>query len=80
MLREAAVQGVGITSLPIFYLDDVLKSGALIRILTDFTTWPERDIHAVYMPNRYHSTRLRLFVDHLTNACRQLPWEKQSMS
>lgn len=76
VMCEAAIQGVGITTLPIFYIADALKSGALVPILTDFTTWPERDIHAVFMPNRYLSTRLRLFVDHLTLACKELPWEK----
>jgi len=76
MLREAAIQGIGIVSLPIFYIAEDLQCGALKRILPEYTTWPQRDIHAVFMPNRYHSTRLRLFVDHMTQACRQLPWEK----
>ncbi len=75
MLREAALEGIGITSLPIFYLADDFKTGALKCILPDYTTWPRRDIHAVFMPNRYLSTRLRLFVDHMTKACKQLPWE-----
>jgi DNA-binding transcriptional LysR family regulator len=75
MLREAALQGIGVTSLPIFYLADDFKSGALTRILPDYSSWPQRDIHAVFMPNRYLSTRLRLFIDHMTQACKQLPWE-----
>ena len=76
MLREAALQGAGIVALPIFYLAEDFKSGDLRCILPDYITWPQRDIHAVFMPNRYLSTRLRLFVDHLTHVCRQLPWEK----
>jgi len=52
MLREAAFQGVGIASLPIFYLAEDFKSGALTCILPDYTEWPRRDIYAVFMPNR----------------------------
>jgi len=75
MLREAALEGIGIASLPIFYLADDFKSGALKCVLPDYFAWPQRDIHAVFMPNRYLSTRLRLFIDHMTKACKQLPWE-----
>ena len=71
---EAAFQGIGIAILPIFYVADHLKSGALIKILPDYKTWPDRNIHAVFMPNRYLSTRLRLFVDHLATICKTLPW------
>lgn len=74
MMCEAALQSVGIAILPIFYVAQHLKSGALIKVLPDYTTWPHRDIHAVFMPNRYLSTRLRLFVDHLATVCKALPW------
>ncbi len=74
MMREAALQGIGIAILPIFYVAEHLKSGGLIKVLPDYTTWPDRDIHAVFMPNRYLSTRLRLFVDHLAAICKSLPW------
>ncbi|MBL4601283.1 MAG: LysR family transcriptional regulator [Emcibacteraceae bacterium] len=74
MMCEAAFQGIGIAILPIFYVADHLKSGALIKILPDYKTWPDRNIHAVFMPNRYLSTRLRLFVDHLATICKTLPW------
>jgi len=75
MLREAALKGVGISSLPIFYLANDFESGTLKCILSQYPAWPQRDIYAVFMPSRYRSTRLRLFVDHMTQACKQLPWE-----
>jgi DNA-binding transcriptional LysR family regulator len=75
MMCEAALQGIGIAILPIFYVADHLKTGSLVEILPDYITWPNRDIHVVFMPNRYLSTRLRLFVDHLTKACKSLPWQ-----
>jgi len=74
MMCEAALQGIGIAILPIFYVAEHLKTGSLIKILPDYTTWPDRNIHAVFMPNRYLSTRLRLFVDHLATVCKSLPW------
>lgn len=74
MMCEAALQGIGIAILPIFYVAEHLKTGALVKILPDYVTWPDRDIHAVFMPNRYLSTRLRLFVDHLAEVCKSLPW------
>ena len=74
MMCEAALQGIGIAILPIFYVAEHLKTGSLIKILPQYTTWPNRDIHAVFMPNRYLSTRLRLFVDHLATVCKSLPW------
>jgi DNA-binding transcriptional LysR family regulator len=74
MMCGAALQGIGIAILPIFYVAEHLKSGVLIEILPSYTTWPDRDIHAVFMPNRYLSTRLRLLVDHLTAVCKTLPW------
>lgn len=74
MMREAVIEGVGIAILPIFYIAEPLKEGLIKQILPEYVSWPNRDIHAVFMPNRYLSTRLRLFVDHLTLACKSLPW------
>lgn len=75
MMCEAALQGIGIAILPVFYVAEHLKSGALTKVLPEYVTWPDRNIHAVFMPNRYLSTRLRLFVDHLANVCKSLPWQ-----
>ncbi len=74
MLCEAVVQGIGIAILPIFYVADHIKTGALIRLLPEYTTSPDREISAVFMPNRYLSTRLRLFVDRMATVCKSLPW------
>lgn len=76
MELEAVRAGIGIAILPIFYVTDDIKAGNLVPILSDFQTWPELNIHALFPPNRYLSTRVRLFVDHLTNICRDLPWSK----
>ncbi len=75
VLCDAALEGIGIVALPVFYVAEHLKDGSLRSLLPGYVTWPERDIHAVFPPNRFLSTRLRLLIDHLTAACRDLPWE-----
>ncbi len=72
MMIEAACQGIGIMISPVFFLTEALAAGTLVPILTGFTTWPERNLYAVFPPNRYLSTRLRLFVDHLDDYCRRV--------
>lgn len=75
ILCQAALEGIGIVMLPIFYVAEHLEEGGLRSILTDYETWPKREIYAVFPPNRFQSKRLRLFVDHLVSSCNKLPWE-----
>lgn len=75
MLCNAALHGVGIVILPIFYVADHLNTQELEVVLADHETYPKREIYAVYPQNRFQSTRLRLFLDQLTAASRELPWE-----
>ncbi len=75
ILCSAALQGVGIAILPVFYVADHIKKKRLQPVLSHFVTSPKRDIYAVFQPNRFQSTRQRLFVDHLVSTCKQLPWE-----
>lgn len=69
MMIEAAVQGIGIMIAPAFFVQSALKDKRLVRILDDYHTAPERNLYAVFPPNRYVSTRLRLFVDHIHAYC-----------
>lgn len=75
ILCRAALEGIGIVILPIFYVSEHLKSGDLQIILPDLETFPKREIFTVFPPNRFQSTRLRLFVDHLVKTAKRLPWE-----
>lgn len=74
ILCRAALQNVGIVLLPIFYVAEHLESRRLQHVLPDFVTSPKREIYAVFPPNRFQSTRLRLFVDHLVATAKRLPW------
>jgi len=74
ILLEACLQGVGLSLLPIFVAATHIKSGDLIHILPDYKTHPERAIHAIFPQNRHLSTRVRLFVDCLSETGKNLPW------
>ncbi|PVA08243.1 LysR family transcriptional regulator [Thalassorhabdomicrobium marinisediminis] len=76
MLCRAALDGIGIAILPVFYVADHLKAGHLEQLLPDHRTWPERDIHVLFQPSRYQPARLRLFVDHLVHTAADFPWER----
>ncbi len=74
MQLEACLQGVGIAVVPIFNASSYLQSGELVEILPDFEVYPQRGIYALYPQNRYLATRVRLFIDALSDASKQLPW------
>lgn len=74
ILCRAALQDIGIVILPVFYVSEYLESGDLQVVLPDLTTSPKREIFAVFPPNRFQSTRLRLFVDSLVATAKTLPW------
>ncbi|MCD8526100.1 MAG: LysR substrate-binding domain-containing protein [Alphaproteobacteria bacterium] len=71
MMLAAACEGIGLIISPIFFVKEELESGKLVSVLNDYTMWPERNLYAIFPPNRYLSTRLRLFVDHLDRYCSQ---------
>ncbi len=65
MMVEAARQGLGIIISPVFFVRQDLQTGCLQTLMDDYRTWPDRSLFALFPPNRYLSTRLRLFVDHI---------------
>ena len=69
MMIEAACQGIGIMITPAFYLSDKISSGQLVPLLKGYTSRPERNLYAIFQPNRFLSTRLRLFVDYIAKCC-----------
>jgi DNA-binding transcriptional LysR family regulator len=74
MMIEAAEQGLGLIICPRLFIQQKLASGSLVCVLPQYLTWPERKLWAVFPPNRFMSTRLRLFVDHMHGFCqRQFP-------
>jgi len=64
VLRDAAVQGLGITLLPRFIVKDDLKSGRLQQILSAYEA-PKISVYLLYPINRHLSTKVRLLTDFL---------------
>lgn len=58
----AGLAGLGVIQAPLFHVEEYLKTGALVRVLEDWTAG-EMPIHVVYPPSRHLSNRLRVFVD-----------------
>lgn len=64
VLAEAAIQGLGITLLPDFIVEEALADGRLVRILEDRERSPLT--LSVLYPSRQHvPAKTRLFIDHM---------------
>jgi DNA-binding transcriptional LysR family regulator len=64
MIRDLSLQGLGISFLPDFFVDDDLKSGKLVQVLTEFES-KEAGVYAVFPPRRQISPNARAFTDWL---------------
>jgi len=63
-LLDAALKSLGIVQLPDYYVDEALKSGRLVSLLSPFQCADE-GIWALYPQNRLLSPKVRLLVDYL---------------
>ena len=66
VLKEAAIRGQGVTLLPTFIVGDALQQGELRTVLPDHEP-SALTLCAVYPRHRHLSTKVRLFVDLLTD-------------
>lgn len=63
-LLAAALAGMGVLQTLMFMAEPHFKSGALVRLLEDWSLEPN-PIYIVYSPNRHLSARVRVFVEWL---------------
>jgi len=63
-LRDAALGGVGLVTLPSFLVGRDLQAGTLVAVLGEYLP-QDLAIHAVYPHNRHLSPKVRAFVDFL---------------
>lgn len=70
VLREAAIQGLGLCFAPDFILGEALKTGALVPLLAEFEM-PPLGIYAVFPPNRHLSAKVRSFIEFLAAELRR---------
>lgn len=74
-LRDMAIAGLGIVSLPIFLVADTLRAGALVPILAGYRQ-PPYTVAAIYPPTHHVSTKVRTFIDFLVECfAPPLPWD-----
>ena len=61
-VREAVLEGAGLSVLPDYAVANDLAAGRLIRVLPDWSL-PSGGIHAVYPTSRFRPAKVRAFVD-----------------
>jgi DNA-binding transcriptional LysR family regulator len=66
MLRLAALSGGGIIWQPRFIVEDDLRTGRLVEVLTNYST-AELGIYAIYPSRKHLSAKVRTFVDFLVD-------------
>ena len=66
LLRALAVRGLGVVVEPTFIVGDAIRAGLLEPVLGE-QFWSETDLHAVYLPTRHLSRRVRALIDHLVD-------------
>lgn len=64
-LVELAKQGIGITRVGNFHIQDALAAGELVPLLEDFNPQDREAIHAVFIGGKNMPARVRVFVDYL---------------
>jgi len=64
-LREALLRGTGIGRIPTFIVGPDLSEGRLVPLLCDYRM-PSQDIYAVWPERRYLPTKVRVFIDFLS--------------
>jgi DNA-binding transcriptional LysR family regulator len=67
-MLEAAVGGVGVVMLSSINIDDAIAAGRLEPVLQNYNS-PGANIYALYLPNRYLSSKTRAFIDYLVAWC-----------
>jgi len=76
MNRLAAIDGLGIITLPTFMICEELRTGSLVPILADYQL-PRLTVYAVYLPGARRAARIKVMAEYLWNALGQghPPWE-----
>jgi DNA-binding transcriptional LysR family regulator len=68
-LYEAVLAGLGIARVTEFLADRALRSGQLIRILSEYEDDRDIGIYAIFPSNRYLLPKLQCFVEFLVESC-----------
>ncbi len=69
-MLQAALGGLGVIMLTSFTVDREIAAGRLEAVLEEYDS-PDTDVYVLYLPNRYLSTKARVFIDYLVERYRQ---------
>ncbi len=72
-VRIAAIQGCGLVQLPTYMVGLDIQSGRLQPVLGQFES-PGKPIHAIYIHRRHLSTKVRTFVDFISDRFQPTPY------
>ena len=72
-LSAAAADGLGIAMQPTFIAGELISSGELVPLLTNYQ-WPVTPAYAIYPPTRHLTYRVREFIDFLVEQFAGLPY------
>lgn len=65
VLRQAAIDGLGIACLPMISIEQKIKSGELIHIFQGLADTLKKDIYAVYPSKKHLSEKMRVFLEYV---------------
>jgi DNA-binding transcriptional LysR family regulator len=75
-LWQAVLGGLGIALLPTFIVGEDLKAGRLQAVLGRYVP-SERNLYAIYLPNRHLSPKVRVFIDFMVERFAPPPyWDR----
>lgn len=66
-MRRMCLLGMGIARLGHFHIQDDIAAGHLVEILPDWAPKDEQLIHAIFAGHEHLATRIRAFIDFLTD-------------
>jgi DNA-binding transcriptional LysR family regulator len=76
VIWRAMLGGLGVSLLPTFTVGGDLQSGRLQAVLAEYTP-AERNLYALYLPNRHLSAKVRVFIDFLLERFEPPPyWDR----
>ncbi|MBT8765377.1 LysR family transcriptional regulator [Metapseudomonas boanensis] len=82
VLREAALNGMGLVLMPSWLLGEDIVAGRLQVVLPQWKAGLDREdggVHALYLPNRRNSKKVRAFIDFFTERFGNPPyWDHSS--
>jgi DNA-binding transcriptional LysR family regulator len=80
VVREALLAGVGIALRSTWDVGPELKSGALLRVLPEYSVGKRVAVHAVYPSRRHMEQKVRVFVDYLAELYGATPYWDEGLA